>query len=81
MSMTRIRDALTKEGATAAKKLFHVFVINERKDSIGSDHEDHRHERSTGMVNVDHDIRSKLRTTSTETHERNPQRKVLSFGT
>ena len=30
MSMTRIRATLTEEGVTAAKKLFHVLVMNVR---------------------------------------------------
>ena len=30
MSMTRIRATLTEDGATAAKKLFHVLVMNVR---------------------------------------------------
>ena len=34
MSMTRMRATLTEEGATPAKKLFHVLVMNVREPAL-----------------------------------------------
>ena len=49
------------------------------RTSTGSDQRNHRHERSIGMASVDHELLAKHSADSTESHERNPQCKVLSL--
>ena len=65
MSMTRIRATLTEDDATAAKKT--LPRLGDERLAVN------RHERSTSMASVDHEIRSKHSAASTKSRERNPQ--------
>ena len=73
MSMTRISATLIEECVTAAKKVFHVLVMNGRGPVLAV---------ITGITGMngamawrafDHEIRAEQSSESTKSHERNPE--------
>ena len=66
MGVTRIRAALTEDGATAANETLPCLGDEREGTSVGSDQRNHRYERSIGMASVGHEVRSKRSTASTE---------------
>ena len=79
ISIATIRATLTEDGVTAAKKLFHVLVMNVRGPALAVIRGITDMNGALAVASVDHEIRAKHSAESTESHERNPQCKDLSL--
>ena len=79
MSIATIRATLTEDGVTAAKKLFHVLVMNVRGPALAVIRGITDMNGALAWRAFDHEIRAKHSAESTKSHERNPRCKDFSL--